>query len=422
MNKILLFFGLLAVLHTPPSNAGGSDISDASQSAAELFDPSKAGQVLLVGFPDRTINRIQGGSLSDSYRRRGMYQNSTWSRRLTEKIAEDYQLQKLAEWPMTEVGVHCVVFRVPSTKSIEDAIAHLSGDGRVTIVQKMNWFRTRAHSYNDPYFRLQSNMHLMQIDRAHFKTTGRNVAIAMIDTGVDINHPDLRGQITRKENFASSISDSFVTDMHGTAVAGVIVARKDNDIGIIGVAPDARLIAFKACWPDKTDSMEALCNSFTLALAVNTAIKSEAKILNMSLSGPSDPLLEMLINKAIEKGIIIIAADPGSEFTNERFPASIDEVISVQSLTTSEVNNTVPLNAIKAPGVEILTTLPYGTYDFISGSSIAAAQVSGIVALLLELKPELNSAEIKKILLRAALPSKNGVHLGINANNAILAM
>ena len=390
----------------------------ANTETAGLFNPANADRILLVGFTDRSIKRVQGASLSTSYRRRGSYQSSTWSKRITEQIAEDYHLQKMTEWPMTEVGVNCVVYRVPEATSMEDAMQRLGQDDRVDIVQKLQQFKTKAYQYNDPYYQLQSNLQKMQIDLAHAKSTGRNVAIAMIDTGVDMQHSDLIGQISQNENFASDVSSSFVIDMHGTAVAGIMVARKDNETGIIGVAPDAKLIALKACWPERPDSIEAICNSFTLALAVNTAIKSGANILNMSLAGPQDPLLEILLNKAIEKGIIVIAADPGPG-DKERFPASLNNVISVQ--IAQQTGAKLPIDeVISAPGVNILTTLPHGTYDFISGSSLAAAQISGIVALLLELKPDLKLTEIKKVLHQAGLSSKNNVNYQINANTAVL--
>jgi subtilisin family serine protease len=203
-----------------------------------------------------------------------------------------------------------------------------------------------------------------------------------------------------------------------------MVARKDNETGIIGIAPDAKLIALKACWPYQPDSIEAVCNSFTLALAVNTAIQSGAKILNMSLAGPRDSFLELLLNQAIEKGIIVIAADAGLAKKDENFPASLKNVISVQSLKQPGFDRIKPdhitlVQTINAPGEKILTTLPHGTYDFISGSSIAAAEASGIVALLLELKPDLTFAEARSILQKSELPATSDSFSGINANTAV---
>lgn len=423
MKRCHLLFLVLLAIASPPSL--GEDMALDGAKFASLFNHQAADRILLVGFEDQHINRVQNVSSSSSYRRRGAYQSSTWSQGVTNKIEGEYHLQKLTEWPMTEVGVHCAVYLVPANQSVEKTIVNLKRDKRVEIVQKMHLFKTKTHKYSDPYFMLQSNMHDMQIELAHSVTTGQNVTIAMIDTGVDLNHPDLNGQIKFNKNFVPSISSSFSTDMHGTAVAGILVARSDNETGIIGVAPDARLIALKACWPNHTASFDAECNSFTLALAVNTAIKLGVNILNMSLSGPQDPLLEILLNKAVEKGMIVVAADPGSSKDNERFPASLKNVISVQTLRMFDSNKKSQNQAINAPGENILTTLPHGTYDFISGSSISAAHVSGIVALMLELKPDLTLDESRKILQESVLATcgatdKGGLTYGINANLAVL--
>jgi subtilisin family serine protease len=285
----------------------------------------------------------------------------------------------------------------------------------------MNTFSTQASQVKDPYFKLQSNLKQMQINQAHGITTGKNVSIAMIDTGVDLQHPDLAGQISKNENFAASYSSGFSTDKHGTAVAGVMVARKDNGVGITGIAPDAKLIAYKACWPNQTDSMDAVCNSYTLALAVNSAIRASVNILNMSLTGPQDPLLELLLNKAIEKGIIVVASNTKIP-EDENFPASLQDVISVQSSQKAGSKPTLGDKEISAPGDKILTTLPHGTYDFISGSSISAAEISGIIALLKEIKPSLTLAEVKSILEKSQLLSQHDHFGGINANTAVLAL
>jgi len=322
---------------------------------------------------------------------------------------------------MSEVGVHCAIYQVPADASVPETMQRLSQDTRVSIVQNMHLFKTKTHQYNDPYFKLQANLHQMQIDRVHDKTTGRNITIAMIDTGVDLTHPELLDQITQNENFAAGISPDFSNDKHGTAVAGIMVARKDNGTGIIGIAPDAKLIALKACWPHQIDSIEAVCNSFTLALAVNTAIQTGAKILNMSLAGPQDAFLELLLNKAIEKGVIVIAADTGLGKKDENFPASLENVISVQSLRQRDPGIKL-IQTIAAPGEKILTTLPHGTYDFISGSSIAAAEVSGLVALLMELKSDLTFVEVRSILQKSELLGANESFSGINANTAVTAL
>lgn len=383
-----------------------------------VLNIDNADHLLLVGIPDQTINRPLGASPS-SYRRRSHYQSSGWSQRVSQQIAEDYHIEKLTEWPMTEIGIHCIVYQVSQNASVTDTIKQLSQNTDISIVQNMHLFKTKAHANNDPYFKLQANMRDMQVEEAHSKATGKGINIAMIDTGVDLTHPDLIDQIIQHENFSKKISPEFSNDQHGTAIAGIMVAKKDNETGITGIAPDAKLIAYKACWPTKPNSMEAVCNSYTLSLAVNSAIKSGAKILNMSLGGPRDEFLEKLLNKAIENGIIIVAADEDLDAKDINFPASLKNVLSIQSIKKQDAEYKDGAKSLSAPSEKILTTLPHGTYDFISGSSIATAEVSGIIALLMQIKPDLTFSEIRTLLQQSQLPSKEGAFTGVNANTAL---
>ncbi len=420
MKNSLLFSLLSLVLFIFPFE--GKALQSGDKNDQTIIDNKDADRLLLVAFTDRSINSIKGSASPISYKQRGQYGDSTtWSERITNQLAEEYKLEKMREWPMTQVGMHCVVYRLPNKAATTTAIERLSKDKRVEVVQNMHLYKTKAQKEGDPYYKLQTNLHLMQIELAHSRATGRGVTIGMIDTGVDLNHPDLAGQISKDENLAIDVSPGFNTDKHGTAVAGVMVAKHNNGQGIIGIAPDAKLVAYKACWPETGDAIEAECNSFTLALALNMAIKEGVDILNMSLTGPEDPLLTVLINKALEEGIIIVASDSGSDNPRENFPANLKNVISVQSTSDTSSTNAIS-GSISAPGFKILTTLPHGTYDFISGSSIAAAEISGVIALLLEHKSDLAFSDIHTILSKAIITSKDGNLSGISANVALNTM
>jgi subtilisin family serine protease len=185
-----------------------------------------------------------------------------------------------------------------------------------------------------------------------------------------------------------------MADVHGTAVAGVLSARPNNAIGIAGIAPDAEVAALRACWPDAPDAVASHCNSFTLALALNEAIRLHSRIINLSLTGPEDPLVAQLIETALAQDAIVIAALPGKEQPGG-FPARLPGVIAVGS------EDGVKLAQIVAPGQDILTTVPHGAYDFLSGSSFATPHIAGVVALMLELRPGLTAAEVRQILLAA---------------------
>lgn len=211
----------------------------------------------------------------------------------------------------------------------------------------------------------------------------------------------------RLHTFVAGGEQSFSQDRHGTAVAGIIAARANNQIGIVGIAPEADILALKACWQRASASRQALCSSWTLAKAVDFAILAGAQVLNFSLAGPPDPLLARLLGRAAAQGITVVAAARESA-SGPGFPAALDTVIAViSSDATGQVR--LPANVMHpppliAPGIEILTTVPRRAYDFVSGSSLAAAHVSGIVALLLEWQPTLSPARLHTLLQSTARP------------------
>lgn len=352
---------------------------------------------LLVAFVDKTINRELPGNAQDSYRIRGPYGNSGWSERVAKQLAERYQLQFIAQWPVTELGVSCVVYEVPASISLQQVMTALQHDQDVSVVQPMQSFEVlgdkqpTAHPYSDPYLHLQTGFQTLGIAELHKTSTGQGIRIAVIDTGVDVEHPDLKGQISYSENMAPEPADRDLADLHGTAVAGVLAARPDNGIGIAGIAPGAEIMAFRACWPEKPGALAAHCNSFTLALALNQAIRMNSRIINLSLSGPEDPLLKLLIEKALGIGIIVIAAVP-DHGQGGGFPASLPGVIAVGR------GDETDKRGIVAPGKDILTTVPHQAYDFMTGSSFATPHVAGIAALLLQPHPDWRAADIKLLL------------------------
>jgi len=365
--------------------------------ASKYWDASsRAEKRILVTFVDRSIDRAPLSRAVNQYRARGDYQNSAWSRRIATRLAEDYRLYQVAEWPITALGVHCVVYEIVSDQSVEQVLESVSRDKQVDSVQRVHRFRVLS----DPYFRFQTALQSMQIEAAQRWATGLNVTVAIIDTGTDLNHADLRGQIEEHQDFVGDDPTAFLNDIHGTAVAGVIAALADNGQGIVGIAPNAKLMALKACWPEEPASLEAVCDSLTLAKALDAAVRLKPAILNLSLTGPFDALLARLINKAVEQHIIIVAADdPEQTDLTSGFPASMENVVPVRLAHAQR--STKPATRptwIVAPGSQVLTTFPQGSYNFISGSSFAAAHVSGVIALLLELQPNLSAAHVIEIL------------------------
>lgn len=352
---------------------------------------------VVVAFIDHTINRTLPGSAVDGYRIRGRYSNSSWSERAAHALADRHHLQFIAQWPVTALGVSCVVYEIPEQLRLQQVMTDLQNDSEVALVQPMHTFEVRygepalLESHHDPYLHLQTGFKSLGIGELHKISTGRGVRIAIIDSGVDLDHPDLQGQIKYSENVAPEPADHNLADIHGTAVTGVLSARPDNGIGIVGIAPDAEILAFRACWPDKPDSLAARCNSFTLAVALNQAIRMNSRIVNLSLSGPEDTLLRQLVEKALAKDIIVIAAVPGNDQAGG-FPANISRVIAVGN------GNEANKPEIIAPGQDILTTVPHRAYDFMTDSSFATPHVAGLAALLLQLNPGWQTADVRQYL------------------------
>jgi subtilisin family serine protease len=329
------------------------------------------------------------------------------SQATAQALASRYRLLPAGSFPLDTIDVQCVVFDIPPERSVDQVIDELRSDWRVESVQMNSLFDSAQKPHDDPYGKLEYGARTIHADAAHRVSTGKGIRVAVVDTGVDTDHPDLRGRVAEIANFVDGGDSSFATDRHGTAVAGVIGARADNAVGVFGIAPEADLIVAKACWYADRSSGKARCSSWTLAKAIDFAIREHSQVLNLSLKGPDDALLERLLVAAEGRGIVVVAAASEDE-KGPGFPAASPIAIAViASDNHGDIKPRVWLEhkfAIAAPGVDILTTVPKGGYDFVSGSSFSAAEVSGVVALLLERRPGIAPREVREVLQRSAHP------------------
>ncbi len=335
------------------------------------------------------------------------YGRSTRARQQLRSLSRDYSLTQRDAWAMKSLGLLCQVFEIPASES-DNILAELSDDPRVESVQRMNRFhtlrdselpeaggagtrnttalKTKPPSSQKNYRSLQHNLDVLDVDAVHATVTGKNVTVAVIDTRVDARHPNLAASISAQFNVLQD-SDAVSADAHGTAVAGVIAARPVGGEGILGVSPDAQIMAITACWSVRDETGE--CNSFTLARAIDLAIDKAAHIINLSLHGPPDPLLTRLVEQALSQGVIVVGAF--SDTLERAFPGSIPGVLSAAIIRTSG-------DTLTLPGTDVLTTAPNNRYDFVSGNSIAAAQLSGMAALAIEAAPTLTPMKLRQIL------------------------
>ena len=307
-------------------------------------------------------------------------------RRSAEKLAHEYGLTLLSDWPMPALGVDCYVMESTTSEEVAEIVKRISGDPRAEWVQPLNAFQTLGTNSNDPLYSVQPSAVLWHLDELHSVSTGRGVRVAIVDSGVDSAHPDLAGRIDVRRNFVDAHVDAI--EAHGTQVAGIIGARADNGMGIAGIAPEATLLALRACW--EVSAEQTLCNSFTLAKALQFAIDDGARVINLSLSGPQDKLLGKLLDVALTRGATVVtAADP--HVAGGGFPASHPGVLAVSPIPAVAANEQIPSYprwpVLMAPGRDIPTTVPGAGWDLVSGPSFAAAHVAGLVALVKQLSP-----------------------------------
>jgi hypothetical protein len=297
--------------------------------------------------------------------------------RLARGIARRHGLTFVDNWPMPMIGVDCFIMAVPDGRSAASAVDELSHDSKVAWAEPVQLFQAQGGmaSHNDPLYPAQPAARAWDLADLHHVATGRGIKVAVVDSGIQANHPDLSGQLLVNRNFVAGQSE--VAEDHGTGVAGVIAAKSDNGIGIAGVAPGARLLGLRACWQQRGTSAPTVCDGLSLAKALYFAVQEKADIINLSLSGPDDRLLRILVEAALARGSVVVGAYDGNK-PRGGFPASVSGVIAVADHSFAGASGQVYI----APGRDVPTTEPGGRWFLVNGSSFSAAHVSGLAALV----------------------------------------
>lgn len=237
----------------------------------------------------------------------------------------------------------------------------------------------------------------LHLSEAHRLVKGTDIPVAVIDSEVDSAHPDLTRAITDRYDATETEARPHP---HGTGMAGAIGSQQK----LLGIAPGARLLAIRAFSP-KAASAES--TTFNILKGLDHAVGHNVRIVNMSFAGPQDPSLDRALKSASDKGMILIAAAGNAgPRSPPLYPAAFPYVIAV---TATDMDDKLYSGAnrgrhiaIAAPGVDILVPAPEGTYQLTTGTSVATAHISGVVALLLERNPRLKSADVRRILTRSA--------------------
>jgi subtilisin family serine protease len=219
----------------------------------------------------------------------------------------------------------------------------------------------------------------------------------VIDSGVDANHPELAGAVAQTYD---TLTAPMTPHKHGTAIAGLIAAHGR----LMGAAPGAHILAIRAF---DGSGAGAEGTTFNILKGLDWAAAHGARVINMSFAGPPDPVLHRSLEAAHKKGIVLIAAagNAGPK-SPPLYPAADPNVIAVTATDADDKlfpqANRGRHIAVAAPGAQILVAIPDGGYEVSSGTSYSAAEVSGIVALMLERKGGLAPEKARDILLATA--------------------
>jgi len=361
--RFLFAFGLACLALLAPLAPG---------QAADGPDTSRQILVMLKMPPD---HYRPGSAYSGSY---GAASTQGARKRIAARLARRHGFTLINNWPMPMLGIDCFVMSLPDGLTPEAAAEQISHDDDVAWSQPLQLYHAQASApAGDPLLAAQPAAAQWHLTELHQVATGRGVSVAIIDSRIDAAHADLEGQISLSQDFV--VGHGNAAEQHGTAVAGVIAAREGHG-GIVGVAPRARLMALRACW--QQSAAATICDTLSLAKALQFAIDHHARVINLSLSGPRDMLLGRLVDIGLSRGQKVVAAfDPATP--DGGFPASQPGVIAVANTNSSGI----PQRVFLAPGRDIPTAVPGGGWTLVDGTSYAAAHVSGLLALMNERQP-----------------------------------
>ena len=336
-----------------------------------------------------------------------------------EQLARRHNLTQLEAINLPLLGTTIYRWRINGRRPVGDLIGAIEDERIVASVQPNYLFTLQEDAAKVPLtgqsYAEQYVLGKLDVEQAHRVATGKNIAIALIDSEIDVKNPNLDGVIVK--NF-DALGGDDKPHQHGTAMAGAIAAHGK----IVGIAPGAQLLAARAFDEDH----DSKAKSSAIYKSLQWAADNGARVVNMSFAGPADPTLHRLLAAAADKGLVLIAAagnaGPGSP---PLYPGADPNVIAVTATDSGDaifaMANRGNYIAVAAPGVDILALAPGEALQLTTGTSVATAHVSGLAALLLECKPSLKPADIRAMLAGTAKPLGSGAKL-VNAYRAVMSL
>ena len=319
-----------------------------------------------------------------------------------EQIARQHNLTILAIERSALTGSTLVQFAIGGNRPARDVVRAMEAE---RIVSQPNYVYLLNQDQAEPASAQSGEgssdqyvVNKLRLADVHKVATGKDVLIAVIDSQVDSAHPELANAVAETFN---ATDKAEAPHSHGTGMASAIASRSR----LMGIAPGAKVLAVQVFSTTAQQSPQATTRNIVAGL--EWAVAKGARIINMSFAGPSDPMLQLAIKKAHEKGAILIAAvgNQGPK-SPPLYPAADPNVIGVTATDDGDKlykgANRGTQVAVAAPGVDIMAAAPAETYQLTTGTSVAAAHVSGVIALMMEKYPKLDSATALEVLTGSA--------------------
>ncbi|MCB1536455.1 MAG: S8 family serine peptidase [Rhodoblastus sp.] len=284
-------------------------------------------------------------------------------------------------------------YTIRNGQSVANVVTRLRADKRIASAQPNMQFRLQDEGAK-ALAGAQYAISKLQLSEVHRVAKGDGVTVAVLDSGVDQTHPELAGSLAASVN---ALKSAAAPEAHGTGIASVIAAHTN----LVGVAPAAKILAVRAFSGARGDG--ATGTTADIVRAIEIAVGANARVVNMSFAGPADPLLARVIEAANARGVIFVAAggNAGPDAA-PAYPAADPNVIAVTATDAADAlfpsANRGDYIGVAAPGVDVLVATPGDGYGLSSGTSVAAAHVSGLVALMLQEDSKLTPAEARRML------------------------